>query len=384
MIKYAGLFFIIFMGFSCATFDRPRSVTYPEPDAGIVSVQKSIHKKEPLPRIPPIVHPVKQHPEKPAVFIWLDAVSDKSRISGFNVPLPQVPKEVSLPVANIHVPPRVSSPVTKHRVSVAASSLPDKNITLYKRDKVVLTLAGAGWIFMGSIPQQGIVFQDKITSNNNDVFYFTAQTYSDFVLTFEKQRIAASKNEKQRILLHLKEKKDTTASTSSPVSKSEVKSAVKTLDELLKTGEYEQALQTYNKHDVLMNLLKEGVNSGKLSALIFFYNKLSGNSGLTAFLNDEKFLDLSIDAGKILVKHGLVKQGARLIEWCLPYNKEKSGNDALLFILGSVYQNDSSIRDEKRAVIYYKNLLDEYPASIYWDRAHKEYMFLKRRYIDVR
>ncbi len=387
MIRYTGFFVILVIIISCTSIDKPKLVTFLEPETP--SFEKSIDKAAYLPEIPVISQPENKIPvsEKPSAVIWRDAAPKKNKYFYKNVPLPEIPAALHLPVS---AAPRVSLPAPKQSAAVvqahpaAVLLLPDKDVTVYNRDKIVLPLPGTGWIFMGSVPSEGIVFEDKITPRTNDVFYFTAQSYGEFVLTFEKQRISVSKNEKQRILLHLKEKKDTGVLEPAAASKHEVIPVEKTLEELVKSGEYQKALLSYKRHDVLMGILKEGVNSGKLSALIFFYNKIFEDTGENIDFNDEKFLELSIDAAKILIKQGLVKQGAQLIERCLSFNNGKSGNDALLFILGTVYQNESSVRDEKKAVYYYRKLLDEYPASIYWDTAQKEYMFLKRRYIDVR
>jgi hypothetical protein len=58
--------------------------------------------------------------------------------------------------------------------------------------------------------------------------------------------------------------------------------------------------------------------------------------------------------------------------------------DRFLFLLGKIYEENSSIRNEHTSAAYYKKLIDGYPASIYWDESQDRYRFLKRRYIDIR
>ncbi|MCD6396327.1 MAG: hypothetical protein J7L71_02185, partial [Spirochaetaceae bacterium] len=58
--------------------------------------------------------------------------------------------------------------------------------------------------------------------------------------------------------------------------------------------------------------------------------------------------------------------------------------DRFLYLLGKTYEADSPVRNELIAADYYKQLLDTYPASIYWDESQDRYRFLKRRYIDIR
>ncbi len=388
MIKYGGLFFFTFAIFSCSTVDTASPVLFPGAGTAVVT-------SETLPENAGTVFPIPEiiavNEEKPAVIVWYDGLPVTSPYDT-NVPVPVIPpvQAPQHPVA-VEKPavqkPAVQKPAVPRAAPVVRSSkriLPEKIVTLYKRGKVSLPLRGTGWIFMGSVPSEGIAFEDKITHGTNDTFYFDAAAYGDFVLAFEQQHMSDSEILKQNIVLHLRDKKDEPLPSISAATETGDELPAQSLKELVRTGHYKKALETYEEHDVLLELLQEGVEKRNTSALVFFYNRVAGDKDAAAFFVDSRFLDLSVKAGKIFIKRGFTKEGVHLLEICLPFYEGKSDYDALLFILGTVYQSEKVVRNEKKAVFYYKKLLDNFPASIYWDTAHKEYMFLMRRYIDVR
>ncbi|MDC7225824.1 MAG: hypothetical protein PQJ61_03555 [Spirochaetales bacterium] len=63
-----------------------------------------------------------------------------------------------------------------------------------------------------------------------------------------------------------------------------------------------------------------------------------------------------------------------------------SGNaaDELLFELAGIYETCPEIRDERKAVEYYKIIVDNYPISNYWAEAKAKIIYLERTYIYIR
>ena len=90
------------------------------------------------------------------------------------------------------------------------------------------------------------------------------------------------------------------------------------------------------------------------------------------------------EIAEIFYNNSYFTLSASIFEILLNDNSLTSFSDYYLFLLGNIYENDSSIRNEQQAAKYYKTLIDSYPASIYWDESSNRYRFLKRRYIDIR
>ncbi|MCR4734256.1 MAG: tetratricopeptide repeat protein [Treponema sp.] len=61
-----------------------------------------------------------------------------------------------------------------------------------------------------------------------------------------------------------------------------------------------------------------------------------------------------------------------------------SRRDEALYLQGQIYESDSPVKDIKKAVSTYKNLIQNYPASLYWDKANKRIIYLNRFYFEAR
>ena len=58
--------------------------------------------------------------------------------------------------------------------------------------------------------------------------------------------------------------------------------------------------------------------------------------------------------------------------------------DMVLYMLAGYYENCPEIRDERRAVSYYRQIVDYYPISNYWTKARERCLYLERQYIYIR
>jgi len=61
-----------------------------------------------------------------------------------------------------------------------------------------------------------------------------------------------------------------------------------------------------------------------------------------------------------------------------------TGKDKFLFQLGQLYEKDSEIQNITKAIEQYTLLINNYPASSYWDKANKRIIYLKRFYMEGR
>ena len=73
-------------------------------------------------------------------------------------------------------------------------------------------------------------------------------------------------------------------------------------------------------------------------------------------------------------------------EKCLSvyFEYASENRDEALYLLGQIYETESSVKDIKKAVETYQNLIQNYPSSAYWDRANKRIIYLNRFYFEAR
>ncbi len=392
--------------FSCTTIEEPESYTLPEPDIKDNNLEKENRSERVIPSLPvKEILPVKK--EEPEVILMPGTSPLRKHPVLSEYPLPELPSnEISVPevspdepVKNNHriplLPPVRNSyhdrgtPAAEKNVEKKAVSpeTTENSIVVYNKEKAVVTLQGTGWIFLGGMPAGEIFFTDKVIRRDSVEFYFRALHLGDFTLKFQQQNSLTGGFSRQSILLSIKkpvEKNNNNGITidNSPAKKEQLPIS---LDQIIKDGKYDEAFKYFDEHEILLKLLTDGVKKNDAAELEYFYDKVfKKKEPASEVIIPGDFFPQILSAGMILLQNGYVQKGVKLLEASLLMDNEPEGEDSLLFTLGDLYQNKTSIRDERKAAYFYKKLVDNYPASIYWDAARKEYMFIKRRYIDVR
>ncbi len=284
----------------------------------------------------------------------------------------------TVPAGNTAIPPAASE-----------NKIPEETVTAVAGEKTALTLQGAGWLFMGQSGDEDkeITFLSRLSRQQETVFYFTAQSKGLFILMFEKQDPLSGDRISKRINFRVVESAAEITGIKTEQDSGAVSSVEKVpeLNLLLDNGEFDRAFQSYPYQDVMKELLETGIKKGDTERLLIFQDTFSADpEKASVFVTNRETGSLVVDAGKILIKNSLANQGRFLLERVLEKRKSFSGEDEILYILGYTYQHDDQIRDERKAYYYYKKLIDGFPASIYWDSAKREYLFIKRMYIDVR
>lgn len=66
------------------------------------------------------------------------------------------------------------------------------------------------------------------------------------------------------------------------------------------------------------------------------------------------------------------------------YNTASTRLDEALYLLGQIWESDSSVKNIRSSVDSYDSLIKLYPASKYWKKAKNRSIYLKRFYIDIR
>ncbi len=345
--------------------------------------------------------PEKNFPDIPAPFPWaaleeraLYQESIKLRSHEKNLRETPVAAE-SVKGAEVKHTSQTEKPVNAPDMHTAVPSVesvhevPEQTVTAVAGEKTALTLSGAGWLFMGQSGKGDgtISFLSRLSRQQDTVFYFTAQTAGFIVLQFERQDPLSGDMFSKKVNFRVVETADEIPdkrTEQDPVTVS-MTEKVPELETLLDNEEFDLAFKIYTYPEVMRELLETGVKRGDAARLSIFQDKMSADPEKSfGFITGGETGDLVVDAGKILIRNNFAIQGRSLLESVLEKRKKINGEDEILYILGYVYQNDDQIRDERKAYYYYKKLIDEFPASIYWDSAKREYLFIKRMYIDVR
>jgi len=347
-------------------------------------------------------------PPSPDVFLWKDSVLD--HYAGMEdtvlLALPVFPKRVGAHVAGA-VPDAVSvadrraaptAPPASRKISVAEK--PVENVQrpvsrkqveyetevspIGENSVVTVSLNGTGWLFLGVEGNNaGISFSSRLNRQGVTEFHFKVGAPGTFKLKFQQQDPLSGRIAVRGIQLKAVEMPSDTPSSEKKVSETPEKE--ESLESLIDGGRYGEAFGMYDQVEVLSEVLRRGIKDKDLQALKIFHDKVvSGDGRYSVFFTGERYINMTVNAGKLLVKEGHPAEGIGLLEKIVSEAPGFENMDEILYILGYSFQNTGSIRDERKAAGYYKRLIDEYPASIYWDSAKREYLIIKRMYIDVR
>jgi hypothetical protein len=273
-------------------------------------------------------------------------------------PLSTAPERVPTPVAAVTTVPQADH--EPHEAEQPAVVAPDLILSATLDEGVELRLEGAGWMFTGVAPQTGgIVFVDRRIDNHSTTFLFDSLQVGDFRLTFLRQDSATGTTERVDGQVAVRANPE-----SLPVAEERVVDAVVPLllseDPPLpareRVREYAQARDWANIRLELDDFL------------------------LSADTRDGQLL-LSISEG--LLENGDHEAAASCLEGYIDIFPGIAGNDRLLLELGRMYEQEP-MRNERQAHLYYSQLLDIYPASIYYDEADARAKYLERHFLKLR
>lgn len=192
---------------------------------------------------------------------------------------------------------------------------------------------GQGWIYDGSSPA-GVRFIKRTVPSTTTEFTFLAEEEGTYTLTFIYNDIISGLSERALLTLEVGSSEETPpgeweADLSMPAEEPEP--GPPTAEEVVALGFYE-ALREADK------ALKGG--------------------------NDLRALDILNAASRRFA--------------------DSRDLDRILFALASLYEQNGPLRDLDRALGLYKRITDEYPASIFYNRAAERIIYIERNFIRIR
>ena len=316
----------------------------------VPEVQIREKKKEPV-IIPPLFHFYEMGPqegEERTVF-----VSSKDTDS---LTKPEVVIE-TLPEKNL----LLSSSIQTEKVVEEASTgifVNESQKSAVVGIEVDITLSEHGWIYLPDEDNRGIEYVGRHFLSDSTVYTFLPETEGSAVLQFQFQDFVNNNHTIEKINLTILPEENTPGK--------------EVLSFPLET-EFPEISGTADLEESLQNLLSEGDSRG-LSEIA----PMLVESTLPSIRNQLP------EIAEFLFSSSYFVQSALIVEELLRDHTINISRDRLLFLLGKIYEEDSSIRNERTSAAFYKKLIDGYPASIYWDESQDRYRFLKRRYIDIR
>ena len=299
-------------------------------------------------------------------------------------------------------------------------------------DQVSVVLMGQSWLFVGMSPQTpGLRFIRREVDDQATSFIFSASDLGAWSALFQEQDNSSGAVREERIAFEILggdefvqavsgSQSDPVSQTSSPllgVGPEDALYAVaeRMIEEGRTSDGLAEYLRTYREGDPTINeriariAASQGMND--LASTFWEKNLFSSDSGFAEAAGVEivniaretedygllvtyadsviEVLGKTIRADMIeiaeyLSEQGLTADSARIYDSLLgnfPIHRE---NDRILFALGQLYESKSDIQDERIAADAYRKLIDEHPASLYWEEARERLRFLERFFLQVR
>ena len=112
------------------------------------------------------------------------------------------------------------------------------------------------------------------------------------------------------------------------------------------------------------------------------------SAGVTQPANVPQF-DLGTPSGMLAaatydLAHSKMQEAEKLLTDYLSKYGYTDNADEAYFLLGKLYEQDSSLRDIRKSIDYYTKLRDQYPFSSYWEEAGRRIQYLNQHFIYVR
>lgn len=284
--------------------------------------------------------------------------------------------------------------------------IPSRKVTLRRMEYLDISYPGRGWIYMGITDgSKDLSYFGRKLGTSDTNFTFQAKTEGTKILHFTKNDTLQNEYIDDYIEVEiLSEKGSNKTHIKAPefkqVSKKQIDSAdtkstevsANTADNLQQTNSL-SASSSENKSSETLKIETESEDKNtKPSAET---NNSKEKDFSVSDLEDDSVLDTSsIEERENFDPKTLLKEAKLLYnekEYTFALEKietvlERSdiGKDEALYLQGQCYEAKSEIQNIKKALNSYTLLVDNFPASKYWDNANKRIIYLKRFYLEAR
>ncbi|MBQ8680043.1 MAG: hypothetical protein IJ530_09810 [Treponema sp.] len=208
-----------------------------------------------------------------------------------------------------------------------------------------------------------------------------AQSRTDATSSQEESK--ATNNEKQTEKKESNDKKTVDAENNTSTTKTETNQPAKAESDI------KTVIQTTDekKTDQPGNLQKENESTDytPTSSASVHTNDSEEIQGEPIVINEEQVQNVDESLLEKALKDFADKQyELALSEAELYYNNASTRLDEALYLLGQIWESDSSVRNVRSSVDSYDTLTKQFPTSKLWQNAKNRSIYLKRFYIDIR
>lgn len=284
--------------------------------------------------------------------------------------------------------------------------IPSRKVTLKRMEYLDISYPGRGWIYMGITDgSKDLSYFGRKLGTSDTNFTFQAKTEGTKILHFTKNDTLQNEYIDDYIEVEiLSEKGSNKTHIKAPefkqVSKKQIESAdtkstevsANTADNLQQTNTL-SASSSENKPSETPIIETE--SEDQKNKVLPETNKAKEKDFLVSDSNDDSVLDSSsieekenfdpktlLKEAKLLYNEKEYSFALEKIERVLEQNDIVK--DEALYLQGQCYEAKSEIQNIKKALNSYTLLVENFPASKYWDNANKRIIYLKRFYLEAR
>ena len=284
--------------------------------------------------------------------------------------------------------------------------IPSRKVTLKKMEYLDISYPGRGWIYMGITDgSKDLSYFGRKLGTSDTNFTFQAKTEGTKILHFTKNDALQNEYIEDYIEVEiLSEKGSNKTHIKAPEFKQVSKKQIESAD-TKSTEVSENTADNFRQTNTLSASSSENKSSetpiieteseDQKNKVLPETNKAKEKDFLVSDSNDDSVLDTSsIEEKENFDPKTLLKEAKLLYnekEYTFALEKietvlERSdiGKDEALYLQGQCYEAKSEIQNIKKALNSYTLLVDNFPASKYWDNANKRIIYLKRFYLEAR
>lgn len=244
---------------------------------------------------------------------------------------------------------------------ISKTVINERDMNAYSLTKFNISLKGKGWIYLPDKENRDIEYYGRNFTNEDTLYTFIPKVEGTYFLRFQYQDLINNIYKIEKInLIVVKEAREIIVDKTESSGIIPEKEALETVAAVVP----ESSIET---------MFREGNSQGLSERVPVLLKNL-----------DPSVIKILPDIANLLYESEYYISAASILENLVEDNLFVYLTDYFLYLLGNIYEKDSQIRNEKISAGYYKTLIDNYPASLYWEDSQKRYRFLKRRYIDIR
>ena len=286
--------------------------------------------------------------------------------------------------------------------SVEKIIIPSRKVTLKRMEYLDISYPGRGWIYMGITDgSKDLSYFGRKLGTSDTNFTFQAKNEGTKILHFTKND--ALKNEYIEDYIEveiLSEKGSNKTHIKAPEFKMQSKKQQNEISKEENTEFSDETVENFQKND--KNPASPENNSSEITepqtdfeekTKTFSEKKSEEKENLISNSNDAAKLNLIEEKEdfdpKTLLKEAKLLYNEKEYSFALEkiekiLEKSDIGKDEALYLQGQCYEAKSEIQNIKKALNSYSLLVENFPASRYWDNANKRIIYLKRFYLEAR